>query len=379
VGDEMKIPVFKLERYFAQYEFAAPYLLCCSDCESFAVKELLALESGSEKDFLNCWLGYSEAKGNPLLCQELSSLYQHIKPEQILVHAGAEEAIYNFMNAVLDKDDHVIVQYPCYQSMTAIPEAIGCEVTKWEMKQGSGGWLMDMDALKTMIRKDTKAIIINTPHNPTGYTFMTEEIQNIIQLAAENNILLFADEVYKYLEYESQSTTPWICDCYKNAVSLGVMSKSFGLAGLRIGWIATQNKDIYNKMAAYKDYTSICNSAVSEFLAIIALKNKDKIIERNLGIIKSNLILLNQFFNRYRDLFAWHAPKAGPIAFPRFKGGEGIEVFCKQLVEKQGVLLLPGSCYDYQQPHFRIGYGRKNFSECLQQFDYYLRELYKKV
>jgi len=371
----MKLQDFKLERYFSKYEFNAPYLLCCSDCESLTVRELLDLEGeGAHKSFQNLWLGYTESSGSPMLRQNIASLYQEMGMEDILVASGAEEAIFIFMNTALDKSHHVIVQHPCYQSLFEVARAIGCQVTLWQMNEADN-WDLDIEWLKKNIRENTRAIIINTPHNPTGYLMSREKQAAIIELARDRNILLFSDEVYRFLEYNEKDRLEAACDLYPNAVSLGVMSKTYGLPGLRIGWTATQNTDIHKKMAAFKDYTTICNSAPSEFLASVGLKHRDQLARRNLTIIKDNLELLDQFFQRYAGLFSWVRPKAGPIAFPSIRWDKDVEDFCRELVLSAGVLLLPGSSYDFGgNRHFRIGFGRKNMPQCLDRLEGYLRE-----
>ena len=360
----MKIRPFQLERYFARYEFNAPYLLSSSDCESLPIGELLALEEGAAEQFQNHWLGYTESQGSPELRQAITTLYQSISAEQILVHAGAEEAIFTFMNAMLDKGDHIIVHFPCYQSLFEVANAIGCDVTPWETR-AEDGWELDLDALQKSIRSNTKAIIVNCPHNPTGYLMSKAKQQQILEIARAHGCLVFSDEVYRGLEQNPAETLPAACDLYENAVSLGVMSKTFGLAGLRIGWVATRNPHIYTAMATMKDYLTICNSAPSEFLATVALRNKSTIITHNRAIIEANLPILNAFFATYQHLFNWTPPRAGSIAFPGIRFAQDVEQFCIDLVQKQGVMLLPGTCYDFGQKHFRIGFGRKNMSECL--------------
>lgn len=368
----MQLREFQLERYFAQYEFEAPYLMCCSDCQSTNIKELLDMEKGSEKDFLDLSLGYTESKGNPNLRKQIAQLYKNISLEEVLVHAGAEEAIFNFMNIALKPGDHVIVQYPCYQSLIEVAQAIGCEVSVWNLQQGQEGWELDLNFLKKVVKENTKAIIINSPHNPTGYLITEDELKEILNIAREKNIIIFADEVYKYLEYDKNDCLPWVCDLYENAVSLGVMSKSFGLPGLRIGWIATKNKNLYQKMASFKDYTSICNSAPSEYLTTIALKNKEKILARNRKIINNNLVTADEFFTKYKNMFLWNRPKAGPIAFPKLKMDIDVEKFAADLVNDKGVLIIPGVYYDFPGNYFRIGYGRTNFVQCLEKFEEYI-------
>ena len=298
----MQLAPFKLERYFAKYEFSTKYLLCSSDCESLAVGDLLAMEPGAEEGLKRHWLGYTESPGSPSLRKEISRIYKGIHPEQVLVHSGAEEAIFLFMHTVLNPGDHIIVHWPCYQSLFEVARSIGCEVTKWEARV-ENKWALDLDELKRSLRTNTRAIIINTPHNPTGYLMPQKEFRALNTLAQEKGVLLFSDEVYRELEYDPADRLPAACDLNPEAVSLGVMSKSYGLAGLRIGWIATKNARVLASMAALKDYTTICSSAPSEYLAELALQHREQIAERNLQLIHTNLSLLETFFSVHADQF----------------------------------------------------------------------------
>jgi aspartate/methionine/tyrosine aminotransferase len=370
----MKIEPFKLERYFARYEFNAPYLLCSSDCESMSVAELLAYEPGATAQMQQVWLGYTEYEGSPELRREICKLYQKIETSHILVHSGAEEAIYNFLNVALEPGDHLIVQYPCYMSFVEIARANGCEVSFWETNEADG-WELDMSALPALIKPNTKAIVVNCPHNPTGYLMSHAKQAQLIEIAREHNLLLFSDEVYRGLEYKESDRLPPAADLYENAVSLGVMSKTYGLAGLRIGWIATRNEKLYRDMSLYKDYTSICNSAPSEFLATLALRHAEEIAGRNRNIILTNLPLLESFFSKWQHIFNWQRPIAGPIAFPSLKLEMGIDEFCQQLVEQQGVLLLPSDNYNFGNKNFRIGFGRKNLPESIERLDKFLEAM----
>ncbi len=367
----MKLPNFKLERYFAQYEFNVSYLLCASDCESFSIQELLDFEPTATAAFQQQWLGYAESRGGFELRQEIAKLYQHMTPDNILVHVGAQEAIFNFMNVALSANDHVIVHFPCYQSLFEIAQSIGCEVTMWQTKEADN-WELSIDFLRANLKQNTKAIVLNCPHNPTGYLLSHDKFGEILALAKQHNLLIFFDEVYRGLEYRAEDRLPSACDVYENAISLGVMSKSYGLAGLRLGWIATKNEDIYQRMASFKDFTTICNSTPSEFLAILALRHQNEIMQRNLGIIRHNLALLNDFFARHEELFTWQSPKAGCIAFPSLKLHLGAEQFCLDLVQQKGVLLLPSNHYDFGNRNFRIGFGRKNMPESLAQLEEFI-------
>ena len=367
----MKINDFKLERFFAKYEFTAPYLLCSSDCESFKVEDLFKLDKNAEKDFKELWLGYTESLGHPLLREEISKLYLHSQPKHTIVFSGAEEGSFAFMNALLEPNDHVIVQFPCYQSLTEVAQAIGCKVTKWLMDPGNN-WQLDMDFLEKNITAHTKAIVVNFPHNPTGYLPSIAVFNRIIEIARQHDIFVFSDEVYRLLEYHEKDRLPAMCDVYDKGISLGVMSKSFGLAGLRIGWIVTRDQELFNKIASYKDFTTICSSAPSEFLAILALKNKEFLLNRNLEIIKTNLKQLVSFFSRHSHLFDWIKPNAGPLIFPRLTFTQDAEAFCLDLLEKKGVLLLPGNRFNYDNRYIRLGFGRKNMPLALEKLEEYI-------
>ncbi len=274
------------------------------------------------------------------------------------------------MNSLLEAGDHIVVHSPCYQSLFEVARSIGCEVSFWKAHEADG-WALDLDELKGLLRPNTRAIVVNTPHNPTGYLMSRSDYLALNKLAAERGIVLFSDEVYRESEYDVNDRLPSACEINPLAVSLGVVSKTYGLPGLRIGWVSTQNSVVFNKMAAFKDYTSICNSAPSEFLAEVALRHRQVLVERNLRLLKDNLTVLDGLFERHADLFSWVRPRAGSIGFPRLLQGE-IEPFCHNLVTRQGVLLLPGTLFDDGGNHFRLGYGRKNLPQAVEQLEAFL-------
>lgn len=373
----MQLRDFVLERFFNKYEFTAPYLLCSSDCQSMNLQELLSLEEGAREAFNNLSLGYTQTLGDPHLRQEVAALYSSISQDELIIHPGAQEAIFIFMNIALKARDHVLIQYPCYQSLYEVARAIGCSISKVHLEPKEGRYHLDLQKLQEAIQENTKAIIINTPHNPTGHLLSKGELDTIICICQKHGLLLFCDEVYRYLEYREEDRLPWACDLYQDAISLGVMSKSFGLAGLRIGWIATKNRQILDKISSFKDYTSICNSAPSEFLATVALRQRNKILKKNQDLIQKNRVLLEDFFSHYDDLFTWFPPQAGPIAFPRILVQEEISTLVPDLLKKKGVLLLPGACYGYDDHHFRLGFGRDNMEEALTLLEEYVRERWR--
>ncbi|MCL4271561.1 MAG: aminotransferase class I/II-fold pyridoxal phosphate-dependent enzyme, partial [Anaerolineales bacterium] len=203
----MLLPPFKLERYFARYEFNTEFLLCSSDCEAMSIADLLALEEGAEEKFQNIWLGYTESQGSPSLRGEIAKLYSTVQPEDVLVFSGANEAIYLFMLAALKKNDHVIVHTPHYQSLSEVARSIGCETCAWQARE-KDGWSLDLDELKSQVQLNTKAIIVNTPHNPTGYLMSRADFDALNRFAQENDLLLFSDEVYRESEYDPTERLP---------------------------------------------------------------------------------------------------------------------------------------------------------------------------
>jgi aspartate/methionine/tyrosine aminotransferase len=368
----MNLPPFKLERYFAKYEFNTEFLLCSSDCEAMPIADLLAFEPDAADKFQNVWLGYTESQGSPALRAEICKLYDTIGPDDILVHTGAGEAIFLFMFAAFQPGDHVVVHSPGYQSLAEVARAAGCDVSPWQARE-ENNWALDLDELRALLRPNTKGIVINTPHNPTGYLMSRQDYDAVHKFAQEQNLLMFSDEVYRESEYDPATRLAAGCDYGQHAISLGVTSKTYGLAGLRIGWIATKNRKIYGSMASLKDYTTICNSAPSEFLAEVAMRNRKKLAERNINIIKQNLVIIDELFARYSSRFEWVRPRAGSMAFPRYLAGN-VEEFCDQLVKKAGVLLLPGTVYDDSENHFRLGLGRTNLPQAVQRLDHFLSQ-----
>ena len=368
-GDSALAP-FALERYFARYEFSTKYILGASDCETLSVAELLALEPGADAGLANLRLGYTESKGGPSLRREISRIYSTVSAEEILVHSGAEEGVYLFMRACLKKGDHIIVHTPCYQSLSEIALSAGCTVSAWRADE-SRGWAPAMGDLRRLISRATRAIVVNTPHNPTGFQMEKDELTELVRIAADRGIILFSDEVYRESEYAPEARLPAACDLSPNAVSLGVMSKAYGLPGLRIGWVATHEPEILARMEALKDYTTICAGAPGEYLAEVALRHREAVVRRNVGIIRSNLALAGELFARHGERFSWVPPRAGPVAFPRLNRGE-VGSFCSDLVTHAGVLLLPGTLFGDSGNHFRIGLGRRNAPEALARFDEYL-------
>ena len=358
----MNLQPFALERYFAGHEFTTRFLLCSSDPESLSIGALLAMEAGASERFAELALGYSDSRGNPELRRAIAASYAHGDDERILVHGGAQEPIFTFMNAALKPGDEIVVQFPAYQSHYSIADAIGVKVVRWNSDFSREG-APDIEELRALVGSKTRAIVLTTPNNPTGYALRRTELDAIVEIARGRGAWLFSDEVYRGLEREAELLPP-ACDLYERAVSLGGLAKAHGLPGLRIGWVSAHDPALLERMATIKDYLTICSAAPSEFLATIALRHGDALVDRVRRITAENLDILDAFFAGHERIFDWRRPRAGTTAFPRYVPG-GSEAFCAKLAREAGVLLLPSNAFDAGDEHVRFGYGRVNLPEAV--------------
>jgi aspartate/methionine/tyrosine aminotransferase len=366
----MRIADFALERYFAKWEFQARFLLCASDVEGYPMRELLDL---ADEEARALWdgltLGYTESTGHPLLRREIAALYDTIEADEVLTFAGAEEAVFCLMNVVVGAGDHAIVTWPAYQSLYEVARANGAALTLHELHETSG-WALDLDLLRRQVTPDTRVIVVNLPHNPTGMLTDRSVFAALVEIANESGAYLLVDEVYRGLEFDPADRLPSGADVTPRGLSLGVMSKSYALAGLRIGWIATHDRELLERLARFKDYTTICSSAPSEILAIIALRARDRVLERSRSIVLANLERLDGFFDDWGDRFEWVRPRGGSIGYPRLTvPGVTIDDWAAELVATEGVLLLPGSQFGQPGNHFRIGFGRVNLPDALTRLE----------
>jgi len=370
----VRIAEFALERYFARWEFNARYLLCASDVEGYPMAELLAMADSETRDLWDSLqLGYTESTGHPLLRREIAALYDTIDPAEVLTFAGAEEAVFCLMNVLVGSGDHAIVTWPGYQSLYEVARANGADVTLHELRE-STGWALDLDELRRQLTPATRLIVVNLPHNPTGMLPDRSTFDGLVEIAREAGAHLLVDEVYRGLEVDPADRLPTGADSMGRGVSLGVMSKAFAMAGLRVGWLAAHDTDLLARIARFKDYTTICSSAPSEILSIIALRARDRVLERSREIVAANLGRLDGFFDDWVDRFDWARPRAGSIGYPRLTvPGVRIDDWAAELVEAEGVLLLPGSQFGHPGNHFRIGFGRTNMPEALARLESFAR------
>lgn len=364
------IAPFALERWFARWEFAVRHNLCASDVEPWTLDELLAL---ADDDARARWralsLGYTESGGLPALREAIASTYEDVAPDQVLTFAGAEEGIFLTMHALLASGDHAVVVVPAYQSLHEVARSAGADVT--EVPLDPADWSLDVEAVRRAVRPRTRVVVVNFPHSPTGALPHAGVLSSVADIAADAGACLFSDEVYRGLELRGAAALPQAADRWAHAVSLGVMSKAYGLAGLRIGWIATRDDRLRARVAALKDYTTICSSAPSEVLALIALRARERLLERARGIVEGNFVRLERFMARHEGRFAWVPPRAGSVAFPRLHAGDAA-TFAERLLAAEETLLLPGALFGADPRHFRVGLGRRDFAAGLERLDRFI-------
>lgn len=372
------LPPFRLESYFSQWEFTATHHLTASDAQTLTIAELLAMGTNEDRAaFLDLPLGYVETWGSDTLRAAVAGTYERCGPEDILMFAGAEEALFWLLQLVAAPGEHAVVTVPNYQALETIPIAAGVQVTGVPLDPADG-WRLDLDAVRAALRPNTRVVAVNFPNNPTGAVPDQQTWSGLVQLCEERGIRLLCDEVYRGLELDPATTLLQAADASSTAVSVNVMSKSYGLPGLRVGWIACRDHALLERLERHKHYTSICNAGPSEFLATLALRNGPAIQARNRQIISDNIPSLDAFFAGYPELFDWAPPAGGAVAFPRYRGADGVEEFCRRLVETEGVLLLPASVYASElatvpADRFRIGVGRRDPGPALEAFGRYLQ------
>ena len=368
----MRIDDFELERFFARHEFAVRHLLCASDVEGWPMADLLAL---ADPETAALWrdlrLGYTEAPGHPLLRAEIATLYDTITPDQVLVFSGAEEAIFVTANVLLGPGDHAIVAWPAYQSLHEVARATGADVTLHELREADG-WAIDVDALRSQVTPRTRLIVLNVPNNPTGYVPDAATYRSVAEIAADCGATLLCDEVYRFLEHDGLDRLPAGADLGPGGVSVGVMSKSFALAGLRIGWLATHDGSLLDRAARFKDYTTICASAPAEILSLIALRAREPVLARSRAIVEGNLALLDAFFERRAGQVSWVRPRGGPVGFPRITAALPVDRLAQGLLEAEGVLIAPAAIFGHHGNNFRLGFGRTDLPAALAGLEAFL-------
>ena len=357
----MNVEPFALERWMTTYEMNVQFDIAESGILPMSMGELLGLMPQAERDealarLLAMPLNYSEACGTLALRSAIAATYPATTPDQILVTTGAIEANYLLFHTLLKPGDHVVAVHPAYQQLHSVPQAIGCNVSLWELRD-EGGFHYDLDDLRQLVTPQTKLIIVNTPHNPTGAMLSEEQLREIYALAEANDAYLLCDEAYRWLDIPGGDPfAPPARSLGAHGISVGTLSKPFGLPGLRIGWVAATD-DVISACWSMRDYISLSPGKLSDALAVIAIENRDAIIARNQPIIEQNLVTALDWFAAQADVATWSPPRGGLLALMRFDLPIDSLTLANRLAEEYSVMLAPGSAFGYES-HLRLGLGQ---------------------
>lgn len=375
----MKIETFALERWMTTWELNVTHDITESGISPMSIDELLAVAEVDHPGELIADLMakpqlYSEARGTEALRQTIAETFADVSADDVLVTTGAIEANFLVCNALLEAGDHVVVTTPCYQQLVSVPRALGCDVSEWRVTPESG-FRFDLDALEGLVTDRTKLIVINSPHNPTGALLSQSDLERIAEIAGRIDAWVLSDEAYRWLDHPGGIPLPApMRDLYPKAVSIGTMSKFFGLPGLRLGWLVG-TAELAQACWELRDYVSLSPAMLSDRFAQIAVANHEKVRERNHAVLGRNLAKARSWFSDNADIVSWHEPQAGLLAMVRVHGFDNTDALSEHLAANAGVMLAPGSAFGLPD-YLRIGIGQRPeiFAEALDRAARAIRE-----
>jgi aspartate/methionine/tyrosine aminotransferase len=358
----VRIEPFLLERWMTRHETHVKYDIAESGILPMTTADLLELLPAGERAaaldrLLTLPLGYSEARGTEDLRGLLAATYTRGDADHILVTTGAIEANFLLFNELLSPGDHVIAPYPAYQQLYSVPRAIGCDVSLWKVGPETG-YRYDVDALERMVTPRTRLIVVNTPHNPTGAMLSPDDARRVYALADSVGATILGDEAYRWLAVPGGDAfaTPFF-DMGERGISVGTLSKPFGLPGLRIGWIAGP-PDLVRRCWGLRDYITLSPGKLNDALACLAVAHRDRIVERNTRIITANLATATTFMAEHKALLSWTPPKGGLLALMKYDLPMPSLELADKLAMEESVMLAPGSAFGYEH-HLRLGIGQR--------------------
>lgn len=382
-------------------ETKAKYNIAETCCASISINDLVGLSD--KKDMqpadlidLSAIQDYGEIRGDSELKANLSRLYSTkvgtaLSPDQVLITPGAIAANHLVLYSLVGPGDHVVCHYPTYQQLYSIPESLRAEVDLWKSNP-ENKWLPDIEDLKSMVKDNTKLIILNNPQNPTGAILPKSLLHAVVEFAESKNITIMSDEVYRPLFHGitpvSSDFPPSLMSLgYKNTIVTGSLSKAYSLAGLRVGWVVSRNPDLIEECAKTRDYTTISVSKIDQKIAAFALSADTihALLGRNIQLAKANLELLERWVIKHDEFCSWTKPVAGTTAFIKFeRDGKRIDAvaFCNQVMEQTGVMVLPGDCFGEEfKGYVRFGYVNKTeiLKDALEELRKFMRKEFDDV
>ena len=377
----MHIRDFGVEMWMNEYENDCTYNLAETCVKSLTVDELVSLAGRGDDvwdDIRAMQLTYGAIEGSDRLRTGISGLYETIGLPNITITHGAIGANDLAINALVDPGDHVISVLPTYQQLYSIPESLGARVSICHLKP-ENGFLPDLDEMRAFAQDGMKLICVNNPNNPSGAVMGEAFMREIVAIAREHDAWVLCDEAYRGLNHApyGQNFAPAMADLYEKGVSVGSFSKTFSLAGLRLGWVAAP-EELITRISRRRDYNTISCGMIDDYLATMAIENREALLRRNLKIVADNAAVLDEWVQS-EPRISYVAPKGGTTAFLHYDASIGSVTFCKRLLDEKGVLLLPGSAMDmegwlrigycYAEDTSQLGQGLALVSEFLRNFD----------
>ena len=351
----MKVDTFLVEQFMDRYEMKVDFDIAETCVKPFTLGEFLKLMGKEDffEEFKKKKLTYGYINGSPEFRQGIANLYKTMKADNILMAGGAIGANFLTFYSLVDPGDTVISIFPAYQQLYSTAKSFGANVKLWKMKW-EDNWEPDLDVLSSFVDKKTKMIVINNPHNPTGYLFDNKILKQICQIAEEADAYLLYDEAYKGLYINEEDHVTSVVDTYEKAISTGSFSKGLSLTGLRLGWIAA-NEHIIEECVRHRQYTTISNGIIDDALAALAMKQVDKIYKRNKEIVRTNHKILSEWIKN-EPLIDWIPARAGSVGFLKHHLDMTSEELCVKLIKDKSTFLIPGSCFE-MEGFLRIGFG----------------------
>ena len=373
----MKFEQFKLkELLVGSCGAAAAHHLSEVYCEILSVPEILSDDPEELAKFSRLSLGYPGLRGSQPVLAAIADWYPGLGPEHVLPANGSDDSYFALVTALCEPGDRLVVQFPTYPPHIAVPRGMGYRVDLWHSRQ-ENKWAPDFDDLKRLLRPENggrvKMLLINNPQNPTGYVMSDRELQIVLNLADEHGTLVLCDEIFRGLYFEPEDDSTPLASMADHAISLSSLSKSFGLPGLRVGWIATRHAATMAAVARVHSYMDSFVTVPGEFLAVASLRRREAILGRNRDIATKNLAMLDDFFSRHSSKFAWVRPRGGPVGMVEYRAGSA-SAFSKELLESAGTVLAPSTLLDFGDRHFRFGFGTRAMPAALASLDRFLVE-----
>ena len=365
----MQLKPFLLDAWLDQYEHGIEFNLAASTGPTWAVSDILALaDQGTRERFLNHNLVYSRPAGADSLREAIAEM-QSVPIECVQITTGASEALVALMWMAAEPGANVVIPLPGFTTFSALPESLGIETRFYHVRR-ENGFRIDPDEIKRLADSNTKLILVNSPHNPTGATIGDEEMKALHDFTAERGIQLVSDEVYHPIYHGAQTGS---AAQLPHATVISDLSKAFSIAGVRTGWMIEHDARRRQQYWTARAYFSICNTTTGEILSEIAIRKRDAVLGKTQEVATRNLTLLDRFMADHRDVLGWVPPHGGMTAFPWLVSGENDRAFCQAATE-QGILLAPGDCFDAPS-HFRLGFvaSAQNFARALDRFGSFVK------